>query len=78
VASEKQKKRESKERRKGGNPLKKEKKSDREEYREGKLKRKRSRVKRTRNSEPKRSSKECTFCIRGQQEEGRSKEKNKS
>jgi len=78
VASEKQNKRESKERRKGGNPLKKEKKSDREEYREGKLKRKRGRVKRARNSEPKRSSKECTFCIRGQQEEGRSKEKNKS
>jgi len=79
VASEKQKKCESKERREGGNPLKKKKKkSDREEYREGKLKRKRGRVKRARNSEPKRSSKECTFCIRGQQEEGRSKEKNKS
>lgn len=78
MASEKQKKCESKERREGGNPLKKKKKSDREEYREGKLKRKRGRVKRARNSEPKRSSKECTFCIRGQQEEGRSKEKNKS
>jgi len=33
------------------------------------LKRKRGLVKRARNSEPKRSSKECTFCIRGQQQE---------
>jgi len=30
-------------------------------------------VKRARNSEPKRSSKECTFCIRGQQEDRKDK-----